>query len=281
MSPPITAYKHSPVLFGDEAAQWTDLVAEYEALVEPFTQQYARAALEMVAGIRPGTRVLDVAAGTGALSLLAAEAGARVLATDLSPGMVARLSQRLEAFPRCSVLLMDGQALDVADGAFDATFSMFGVMLFPDWRRGLQELARTTRPGGHGCVAVWQGSSGAGPTVLLVEAMRSAFPDKESPALPEGMAVLSRPGTLASEMAAVGFDDVEVRAVKGTWIWLAASDLVSAADRLFRLVPDYAALGPTERDRLRPALREAAERYAAGGVVRVPSLALVAVGQRR
>jgi len=267
--------------FTDEAARWTDLAADYEMLAEPFTRQYARAALAMVGGIGPGTRVLDVAAGTGALSLLAAEAGARVLATDLSPGMVARLSERLAAFPGCAARVMDGQALDTPDGAFDATFSIFGVMLFPDWRRGLRELARATRAGGRGCMAVWYSSSGAGPMSLLVEAMRSAFPDRDPPAVPEGMAALNPPGALASEMAAVGFSDVEVRTVEGAWTWPSAGDLVSAADRLFRFAPDYAALDRDERDRLRPALREAAERCAAESEVRVQSMALVAVGRRQ
>ena len=265
----------------DEAARWTDLAADYEALAEPFTRQYARAALAMVSEIGPGTRVLDIAAGTGSLSLLAAETGARVLATDLSPGMVARLSERLAPFPGCAARVMDGQALDTPDGAFDATFSIFGVMLFPDWRQGLRELARATRVRGHGCMAVWCGLFGAGPMILLVEAFRSAFPDKDLPAPPEGMVALNPPGALASEMEAAGFHHVQVRTVEGAWTWPSVDDLIGAADRLFRFAPNYAVLNGSERDRLRLALREAAERYAAGDVVRVPSLALVAVGRRR
>ena len=265
----------------DEAARWTDLAADYEALAEPFTRQYARAAIAMVDGIGPGTRVLDVAAGTGALSVLAAEAGARALATDLSPGMVARLSERLAAFPGCAARVMDGQALDTPDGAFDAAFSIFGVMLFPDWRRGMRELARATRAGGHGCIAVWRGSAGAGPMILLLDAMRSAFPDKDPPAPPEGMVALNPPGALEGAMEAAGFDGVEVRIVEGEWTWPSADDLSGAAERLFRFAPSYTALDRSERDRLRPALREAAERYAAGGVIRVSSTALVSVGRRR
>lgn len=264
----------------DDAARWTDLASDYEALAEPFTRQYARKALAMVEGIGPGTRLLDIAAGTGALSLLAAETGAQVLATDLSPGMVARLSERLAAFPGCTARVMDGQALDIADGTFDAAFSIFGIMLFPDWRRGLRELARATRAGGHGCMAVWQGSSGAGPMILLVEAMRSAFPDKDPPAMPEGMAALNPPGALASAMEAVGFSAIKVQTMEGEWTWPYADDLVSAADRLFRFAPDYAALDQNGRDRLRPALSEVARRYTIGGEVRVPSTALVATGRR-
>lgn len=264
----------------NDAARWSDLASDYEALAEPFTRQYARAALAMAGGVGPGTRVLDVAAGTGALSVLAAEAGAEVLATDLSPGMVARLSERLAGFSGCAARVMDGQALDTPDGAFDAVFSIFGVMLFPDWRQGLRELARATRAGGRGCMAVWQGASGAGPMILLVEALGAAFPDKEPPAMPDGMAALTPPGALASEMEAAGFRNVEVRTVEGAWTWRSVGDLIGAEDRLFRFAPNYTALNRTERDRLRPALRDVAERYTAEGMVRVPSKALVAVGGR-
>ena len=90
--------------------------------------------------------MLDVAAGTGALTLAAARTGAHVLATDFSPGMVARIAAA--NLPNVEASVMDGQALDLADGCFDAVFSIFGVIMFPDWRKGLSEMGRVTRPGG-------------------------------------------------------------------------------------------------------------------------------------
>ena len=62
---------------------------------------------------------------------------------------------------------MDGQALDLPDAAFDATVSVFGVMLFPDWRAGLREMARVTRPGGSAAIAVWKSADGAALHLLL------------------------------------------------------------------------------------------------------------------
>lgn len=56
---------------------WTDAVAGYEALAEPHTRQFARAALDLSGGVAPGERVLDVATGTGALALEAAAGGAK------------------------------------------------------------------------------------------------------------------------------------------------------------------------------------------------------------
>ena len=74
---------------------WSDAVASYEALAEPHTRQFARIALDLAGGVQPGERVLDVAAGTGALTLEAAASGARVLATDFSAGMATGGSSRL------------------------------------------------------------------------------------------------------------------------------------------------------------------------------------------
>jgi ubiquinone/menaquinone biosynthesis C-methylase UbiE len=73
---------------------WTDAVASYEAFAEPLTRQFARIALNMAGCVQRGERILDVAAGTGALTLEAAADGARVLGTDFSAGMVQRLSAR-------------------------------------------------------------------------------------------------------------------------------------------------------------------------------------------
>jgi len=264
----------------DEASRWSDLAADYETYAEPLTGQYARAALAMVSGIKPGAQVLDVAAGTGALSLLLAEEGAHVLATDLSPGMVARLSSRLAAYPGCVARVMDGQKLDTPDGAFDVTFSIFGIMLFPDWRQGLRELARSTRRDGQGCVAVWRDPRGAGPFVLLGEALRSTFPDRDAPAISEGMTVLSSPKALEKEMEAAGFHGVEVRSADGAWSGPSVEEFMTLLGRLYRFAPFYAELDQIDRDRLRPALREAAERYASEGIIRVPSTALIAVGRQ-
>src|SRR3546814_3820403 len=81
----------------------------------------------------------------GALALVAARAGASVLATDFSFGMVsAILAHRLAGL---EAEVMDGHALDLPDGGFDAAFSMFGIMLFADWRKGLAEMARVVHPG--------------------------------------------------------------------------------------------------------------------------------------
>src|SRR5262249_17594707 len=98
----------------------------YEATAERITGPISEMALKAVGGVGPGMRVLDIAAGTGALCVPAARTGADVLGSDISPGMVARLAERLQPFPNAEARILDGAALDLPDGAFDLTFSVFG-----------------------------------------------------------------------------------------------------------------------------------------------------------
>src|SRR6516165_7182483 len=139
-----------------------DFAAVYEANAHRITGPVSNTALDIV-DVGPSTRILDIAAGAGALSGPAAERGAAVLATDIAPGMVRRLLERLRPFHRCEAREMDGEALAVPDANFDAAFSIFGVILFSDWRRGLREQARVLRSGGKACVATWGKPPGGGP----------------------------------------------------------------------------------------------------------------------
>jgi ubiquinone/menaquinone biosynthesis C-methylase UbiE len=106
--------------------------------------------------IRPGIRVLDVAAGSGNISLPAAETGATVVSTDLTP----ELLQRSQARAAAQGLTLDyreanAHALPFDDGEFDSVISAIGVMFAPDHRRAAGELVRVCRPGGTIGVISW------------------------------------------------------------------------------------------------------------------------------
>jgi SAM-dependent methyltransferase len=99
--------------------------------------------------IGPGIRVLDVAAGSGNISLPAAKTGATVVSTDLTP----ELLQRSRARAAQQGLTLDyreanAQALPFGDDEFDAVISAIGVMFAPDHRSAASELVRVCRPGG-------------------------------------------------------------------------------------------------------------------------------------
>ena len=256
-----------------------DFARVYEASAHRITGPVSVADLELV-GVGPSTRLLDIAAGAGALSIPAAENGAKVTATDVAPGMVRRLAERLRTFPGCEAREMDGEALEFGAQSFDAAFSIFGVMLVSDWRRGLREQARVLRVGGKGCVATWRDPPGGGPFVLMALALRSIFPDRPPPSPPEGMAVLSDPGRLEAEMRAGGFDQVEVREIQSTWKGPAGDAYFKETEALHRYMRPYAALDESGRARVRSIIRSLLDERTVQGTVALPSAVLLAVGTR-
>jgi ubiquinone/menaquinone biosynthesis C-methylase UbiE len=263
----------------DESAYWSDIVSLYEALYEPLSRQHVNAILTMLE-IGADSKVLDVAAGTGSLALLAAEKGARVLAVDTSAAMLSRILARATPMMHIDTRVMDGQMLDLPDAHFDLSFSSFGLMFFPDWRRGLAELARVTRDGGRGGITVWERHYGAGPFVLLYEAWRLAFPAEEEMETPDGMRMLSSPATLVKEMNAAGFREVTLRLNSGTWAGPNASTFGAHLERFFGSLPMYKQLENTKRDKLDHEIRLVAGRYATPEGLAVPSNAWIAVGTK-
>ena len=129
---------------------WDAIAEGYDRYVAPREVDLANEALRLI-GLERGERFLDVAAGTGGLSLPAAWIGAQVLATDWSSAMIERFEARLreEGLRNAEGRVMDCHALDLPDDSFDVTGSQFGVMLVPDQPRALREMVRVTRPGGR------------------------------------------------------------------------------------------------------------------------------------
>lgn len=136
--------------------QWNHHVEAYEAVFEPLSNAFAEQALDLLAP-QPGDRMIDIGAGCGGATLLAAGRGADVLAIDASASMVARVRERAQslAASRIEAATMDGMALTPADCTFDAAVSVFGVILFPDAPRGLREIARVLKPGGRAAIVTW------------------------------------------------------------------------------------------------------------------------------
>ncbi len=250
---------------------WDTAAQHYERTAHPFTSKYAEAALARVA-LAPGARVLDVAAGTGALALAAARTGAQVLATDFSPGMVARIAAL--GLPNVEARVMDGQALTLPDGDFDAVFSIFGVIMFPDWRKGLSEMARVTRSGGCGVVATWR-ERGAATFLLLGQVRRTLFPGRAGMKMPEAVAALSDPQDFAREMVAAGFAAPRIEAV--TFDYALDVAALDDPDSLFGMSPDWTGLDSADKAAVVAEVRRLAGDRA---ILPVPSTALIGVARR-
>jgi SAM-dependent methyltransferase len=113
-------------------------------------------ALVDAAKVQPGEHVLDVAAGSGNASLPAAIAGARVVATDLTPELVQIGRERAATHGlEISWQEADAEHLPFADSEFDAVLSCVGVMFAPFHQPVADELVRVTRPGGRIALINW------------------------------------------------------------------------------------------------------------------------------
>lgn len=219
---------------------WDEIASGFDAFVTPSNIDLADGALHR-AGLEPEMRVLDVAAGSGALSIPAARRGAQVVATDIAPAMIERLNERAreEGLANLEGRVMDGQALDLADDTFDIAASQFGVMLFPDLARGLSEMVRVTRPGGRVLLITMGPPSQVEFLGFFVSAVKAVVPEftglpMDPPPLPFQV---SDAGTLATKLADAGLRDVRVETAnhrlefesgRHLWNWVISSNPIGA-----------------------------------------------------
>jgi ubiquinone/menaquinone biosynthesis C-methylase UbiE len=191
---------------------WDSIAARYDEHVAPGESDVAAAGLRL-AGLKAGDTFLDVAAGTGGLSLPAARLGATVLATDWSARMIEHFAARvvaegLDAQGR----VMECHALDLPDNGYDVCGSLFGVMLVPDQAQALQEMVRVTKPGGRVLVIAYGDPSEFEALHFFVSAVQAVVPDFEGPAEDEPMLEfqVADPEVLRQRLIDAGLTDVAV-----------------------------------------------------------------------
>jgi ubiquinone/menaquinone biosynthesis C-methylase UbiE len=194
---------------------WDAIAEGYDRYVAPQEAALANEALAFV-GLKPGERFLDVAAGTGGLSLPAARLGARVLATDWSSAMIERFEARVrkEGLANAEGQVMDCHALQLEDDTFDVAGSQFGVMLVPDQPLALREMVRVTKPGGRVLIIAYGAPAELEFLHLFIGAFRAVVLD--FPGLPDDPPPLefqvSDPAILQQRLAAAGLKGVKIEA---------------------------------------------------------------------
>jgi SAM-dependent methyltransferase len=210
---------------------WNLVAPAYAVETVPIFETYARAALTL-AGVTSGARVVDVAAGPGTLSFLAAREGAAVSAIDFSPGMIAALHERIEreGVYGVDVRIGDGTELPFADSSFDAAFSMFGLMFFPDRDRGFRELHRVLAPGAKAVASSWVDFERVPFIAAIFGALAEVAPAPAAPA-PRRPLPLADPAACVAEMSAAGFVDVVVHEVVGTAEYASTNAMVDSLVR--------------------------------------------------
>ncbi len=140
-------------LKGRHRKMWAS--GDYPAMVETFLLPLGPRLVDAI-GLEPGQRVLDVAAGTGNAAIPAAEAGAVVTASDLTPELLDAGRARAEAAGvDLDWVVADAEALPFADGSFDVVMSSIGAMFAPHHQQVADELVRVCRPGGRIALLNW------------------------------------------------------------------------------------------------------------------------------
>ncbi len=216
-------------------AAWDAIAAGYDEVVTPTHIWLGNEGLRRAA-VGPGTRFLDVAAGSGALAIPAARLGAEVIAVDISTPMLEQLARRarLEDLS-IETRAMDGHELELDDATFDAAGSQFGVMLFPDMPRALREMARVTRPGGRVLMTVYGPPSEIEFFRFFIGAVQAVVPAFTGPpADPVPLPFqLQDPQRLRRELESAGLHDVRVETIieklefrtgGHLWAWLTSSN---------------------------------------------------------
>ena len=156
----------------DAVAPRYDLINDVAALGQ--VRSWRRAMIEALT-IQPGDTILDLAAGTGTSTAALVSAGARAVAADFSPGMMA---QGRKQQPQIPFVGADAQQLPFADDSFDAAVISFGLRNVQDPQQGLREMTRVVRPGG--CVVVCEFST---PTNPLFRQVYSRYIVRAIPAI--------------------------------------------------------------------------------------------------
>jgi len=171
-----------------------------------------------LAGVGPGARVLDVAAGAGGQSIAAARRvgpSGVVLATDISSRILEYAERQATAagLTNIQTKTMDGEEIDVEESFYDAVISRVGLIYFPDQQAALKGMLRALKPGGRVAAIVYSTPERNGFFSIPVSIVRRrAELQLPAPGQP-GPFSLGGDGVLAATLARAGFRNVEVRVV--------------------------------------------------------------------
>ncbi len=191
---------------------WNKMAEKFDLWV-PFIEPVAEKMLA-IADVSSGTRVLDVASGTGEPAITLAkkmQGSAEITGTDAMEGMV-KVAQNKVATGGLSGIefkTMPAEKLEFEDNSFDQIICRFGVMLFQDSQQGLNEMFRVLKPDGKFVLAVWNTAE----TMPIMNWGYLAFKDKiEKEKLPaiEKLTSLGGAGVLDAMLEKAGFSQFQI-----------------------------------------------------------------------
>ena len=278
-----TSGSDRPSLFESDSGvkSWNAGAARRAKVMGPATD-----CLLELAGIARGMRVLDLAAGTGEQSLLAAQrvgTDGMVLATDLSASMLESAAKAARALGLSNVetRVMDTQAIDLPASSFDAAISRLGLMFLKDLSDALQGIYRVLRPEGKFSALV-MGDLAHNPMLKLAREVAQKYVDFLPDVLTEEqLHGLGENDTLGAALRLAGFRDVNSKPVRLAYRY---DDAAEAAASIFDSNPFFARarseLDEEDRSVLLRDLEKSLRPFEDAGQCVLPGEVLVVAGTR-
>lgn len=197
----------------DPNARFTGSIPEnYDRYLGPVLFEGYAADMARRVPVAPGTRLLEIACGTGIVTRRLRERmpeGGRFVATDLNPPMIDRARRKLEGVRGIDWQQADACALPFPDASFDVVVCQFGLMFVPDKTAALREARRVLAPGGTYLVSVWD-SLERNPFARLAHETINSFFATDPPTFYQVPFSLHDAETLKGMLLEAGFPEIAV-----------------------------------------------------------------------
>jgi ubiquinone/menaquinone biosynthesis C-methylase UbiE len=196
------------------AAAFNRVAAGYD---NPASRFFPFCADRLIFRLKParGSKILDVATGTGVVAMAAVQAvgqEGRVMAIDLAEGMLDRLQEKIDKFgiPNIDLHVMDAAALEFRRDYFDHVICSFGIFFLPDMAVGLREWARVIKPGGRILFTVFGKQAFQPMMELFIRRLENFGVDASDKDAPFAAMRLADPERCHDLLSGAGLKDIEV-----------------------------------------------------------------------